>query len=316
MVEEKIFSGFPVEPKENYWQYPKSLDGYWHQLSGSEQKVLDYLLRHTWGYKKTSDRISISQFKNGIQKRNGEFVDKGTGLSDNTTILKALKRLEELGFITTTQEQGETKLIQLKFDSTPLGNSTPTSLESKEVPPVRTKEVTSLESKDTINNRTINSTTYAPKRALSIVFLFASFKRVDLTDVKQRSSFISRYIRSAKLLEGYDNLRIKQAMSFLEKTGMKWTLETVLKFIDDDLQKLEQQYFVQPDMIYRKAEVVEAEVKRPSPEFLDNWKKECADIINGVKKIEKKIEEKKVEPKQTLVMEEGFWDKTKVNLDF
>lgn len=92
------FPGFPKEPITNYWPYPKALNGWWHKLNGSEQKVLDYILRHTWGFKKTADKISISQFCTGIAN-----CDKGTGLSKNS-VIKSLKSLEENGFIKSVKE--------------------------------------------------------------------------------------------------------------------------------------------------------------------------------------------------------------------
>ncbi len=87
------FPGFPPEPSTNFWSYPKALNGYWHTLSGSEQKVLDYILRHTWGFKKISDEISLTQLERGI-----ENFDKGTGLS-RPTIITAVKGLIKKGFI-------------------------------------------------------------------------------------------------------------------------------------------------------------------------------------------------------------------------
>ena len=114
MAEQLRFPGFPEKPEENYWQYPRICNGWWHLLSGTEQKVLDYILRHTWGYKKTSDRISLSQFQNGItNKKTGEEVDKGIGIKRKDVILKAIKRLEEMGFIRTFQKAGKTKEFTL-----------------------------------------------------------------------------------------------------------------------------------------------------------------------------------------------------------
>lgn len=89
----KKFTGFPPEPNMNFWSYPKDLNGFWHQLSGSEQKVLDYILRHTWGFDKDSDDISLSQLQNGIKG-----FDQGTGLS-RPTVIKAISGLVEMGFI-------------------------------------------------------------------------------------------------------------------------------------------------------------------------------------------------------------------------
>jgi hypothetical protein len=50
-------------------------------LSGAELKVLLYVIRRTFGFKKGSDRISKSQLENGIKKADGSILDGGTGLS-------------------------------------------------------------------------------------------------------------------------------------------------------------------------------------------------------------------------------------------
>lgn len=89
------FPGFPLFSKKsgNFWCYPIILDNYWNALSGSEQKTLDYILRRTWGWKKESDQISLSQLEKGIKN-----FDKGIGLS-RPTIVKSLKELQSKGFI-------------------------------------------------------------------------------------------------------------------------------------------------------------------------------------------------------------------------
>lgn len=110
------FPGFPAEPNENFWQYPRSLNGYWHQLSGTEQKVLDYIVRHTWGYRKNADKISLSQFKEGIKNRKtGIWVDKGIGIKKNETILKATQKLENMGFIEIVKTKGKTTEYKLRL---------------------------------------------------------------------------------------------------------------------------------------------------------------------------------------------------------
>src|SRR5579859_1276326 len=110
-----IFPGFPPEPVTNYWPYPKALNGWWKALTPWEQKVLDYLLRHTWGYKKTADAISHSQFINGITKKDGTVLDGGTGIKDERTIRKALKGLEKKGFILITPQFAKQNLYSLKI---------------------------------------------------------------------------------------------------------------------------------------------------------------------------------------------------------
>jgi len=137
------FSGFPPEPSMNFWSYPKDMDGYWHQLSGSEQKVLDYILRHTWGFNKTSDEISFSQLEKGIKN-----FDKGTGLS-RPTIIKAIKGLIIKNFIfkKTGKKANHYELVK-NFDY------------PRKVPLL----FASKRNLQTIDNNTIDKKQYSPKK--------------------------------------------------------------------------------------------------------------------------------------------------------
>jgi len=142
MEENKKFPGFPEKPEENYWQYPKICNGFWHLLTGAEQKVLDYILRHTWGYNKTADKISLSQFQKGIRTKDGKWIDRGTGLSQRQ-IIRALQKLEVKGFVKGIREKGK---------------STTWSLVTKcQNTSDKMSEVTSDKMSDTINNSTINN---------------------------------------------------------------------------------------------------------------------------------------------------------------
>ena len=143
----KKFPGFPKDPTANYWRYPKALNGWWHLLTGSEQKVLDYILRHTWGFQKTSDKIAYNQFIKGVKN-----CDKGCGIKSSATLSKALSGLERKGFITIKggQKTGKLNVYSLAFGRVePLQKLKRGSLE--------TKEVTSLETKHTIKDKTINN---------------------------------------------------------------------------------------------------------------------------------------------------------------
>jgi len=102
------FPGFPEKPKENYWQYPEIMNGFWHTLTPVEQKILDYILRHTWGWHKNSDYISYSQIKNGIPN-----LDKGTGIKNDKTIRKALKGLVKKKMIKITNIPGKLNFYSL-----------------------------------------------------------------------------------------------------------------------------------------------------------------------------------------------------------
>ena len=71
-------------------------------LSGSEQKVLDFILRQTIGFSKESDKISKSQFLKGIGEKN-----KGVGLAYGT-VLDGIEGLVDKGFIWVRKEKNKT----------------------------------------------------------------------------------------------------------------------------------------------------------------------------------------------------------------
>ena len=67
-------------------------------LSPSELKVLLYLVRRIFGFKKDKDAVSLTQICNGIKTKSGKVIDNGTGLS-RPAVIKALKVLENNNII-------------------------------------------------------------------------------------------------------------------------------------------------------------------------------------------------------------------------
>lgn len=104
-----VFPGFKRVYKDNFFRYPNELEKYWHLLSGSEQKLLDFILRRTFGFQKLEDYISISQFVNGVGKN-----ANGTGVS-RAQVQRSLAGLEEKGFIRTERHRYQTRLIKLSL---------------------------------------------------------------------------------------------------------------------------------------------------------------------------------------------------------
>lgn len=83
----------------NSFQVPNVyIDEYLHMLSNSEIKVLLYAMRRIFGFQKRTDRISISQFCDGVKNKDGDILDHGTGLSP-ATVIKSLDKLIEYGLI-------------------------------------------------------------------------------------------------------------------------------------------------------------------------------------------------------------------------
>jgi hypothetical protein len=67
-------------------------------LSEPELRVLLYIVRRTFGFKKGADAISIDQMCNGIVTREGRRLDYGTGLS-RSPVQKALRALRAKNII-------------------------------------------------------------------------------------------------------------------------------------------------------------------------------------------------------------------------
>jgi hypothetical protein len=94
---EDKFPGFPSEGQ--YWQFPTIINGFIHHLNGNEFKVLWYILRHTYGYQKEQDDISVPQIMNGVKKKDGTILDRGTGIKWRQTVIHAIKKLVQMNFI-------------------------------------------------------------------------------------------------------------------------------------------------------------------------------------------------------------------------
>lgn len=98
------FAGFT---SPNYTQVPDELfDQLMPVLSDAELRVLLYIVRRTFGFKRTSDSISLSQMVNGITTREGQVLDTGTGLS-KSTVARGLKGLREKQVIIATRNSSK-----------------------------------------------------------------------------------------------------------------------------------------------------------------------------------------------------------------
>jgi len=74
---------------------------------------------------------------------------------------------------------------------------------------------------------------------IQIIGLYALAKKIEFKSIEQQKSFIKRNLRPAKDLISYDIERVKEVLRYLyQYADFKWTLETVGKYIDEDLNKL------------------------------------------------------------------------------
>jgi hypothetical protein len=94
------FEGFE---SPNYTPTPDALfDQLLSVLSESELKVLLYVVRRTFGFRKDADAISISQMVSGITTKDGRVLDRGTGLS-KSSVRRGVQGLVDKGVLLVSQ---------------------------------------------------------------------------------------------------------------------------------------------------------------------------------------------------------------------
>ena len=103
--ENGLFIGF-ASPR--YTQVPDEIfDELLPDLTGAELKTLMYVVRRTFGFKKDSDHISLSQLVSGIKTRDGRILDRGTGLHKDS-VIAATKSLTTKGILIRKHVTSET----------------------------------------------------------------------------------------------------------------------------------------------------------------------------------------------------------------
>ena len=93
--------------RPRYTPVPDQLFDEWlapGRLSSVELRVLLYIIRHTFGWQKDVDAISLSQITDGILRRDGTRQDWGAGVSRQSAIT-AIKGLEDKRLIVTHKQK-------------------------------------------------------------------------------------------------------------------------------------------------------------------------------------------------------------------
>jgi len=128
----------------NHTQIPNTfIDESMAKLTHAQFKVLIAICRKTIGWHKHSDYISISQI---VELAN----------VSNKTVVKALKQLEEMGYITTQKSKRSTTLITINYNDTSV-TSTPPSVVSTQGSVMSTQDTSVL---STHTKETIKETIY------------------------------------------------------------------------------------------------------------------------------------------------------------
>jgi len=95
------FQGFS-KPEANFFRLPNE----WTDITANitslaEMKLVEYVLKHTWGYSEFDmvKKITTDEFMYGRKKKDGTRIDIGTGLS-KPSVIAGLKSAVEHGLLT------------------------------------------------------------------------------------------------------------------------------------------------------------------------------------------------------------------------
>ncbi len=133
-------------------------------LNDAELRVLLYIIRRTFGFKRERDNISLRQLVNGITTRDGRVLDGGAGLS-KASAARGLKGLKEKGIIISQRnrsaEKGdEATTYALRFKGEPTEKIAATPVSQFETPPrvspERHPRVSKLNTQQTVEQQTEN----------------------------------------------------------------------------------------------------------------------------------------------------------------
>ncbi len=117
-------TGRHTDPIPNSFQVPNIyVDDVLPHLSGSETKILLFIVRKTFGWRKSEDRISISQ------------MAEGTGVSPRHAI-RGVKTLVAMGVVLEHTESGKTTAYRLQLDGSKFRLPTGQDVTSDEMSPV------------------------------------------------------------------------------------------------------------------------------------------------------------------------------------
>src|SRR5258708_17003350 len=96
-----MFQGFS-KPEANFFRLPNEWTDITAKVTSlAEMKLVEYVLKHTWGYSEFDmvKKITTDEFMNGRKKKDGTRIDSGTGLS-KPSVIAGLKSAVEHGLLT------------------------------------------------------------------------------------------------------------------------------------------------------------------------------------------------------------------------
>src|SRR5947209_8399610 len=99
-LSEQSYEGFS-KPEANFFRLPNEWTDITAQVTSlAEMKLVEYVLKHTWGYSEFDvvKKITTDEFMHGRKKKSGERIDNGTGLS-KPSVIAGLKSAVKHGLL-------------------------------------------------------------------------------------------------------------------------------------------------------------------------------------------------------------------------
>lgn len=197
--------------------------------------MLDFIFRKTYGYNKKQDCISLNQFS------------LGTGLK-KYAVCKAIRKLKSINIIAQKDKKYSPKSYIQK--TVTKDNITKDNIATNVAEPV-------FSSKDIIPNLLEDK-----QKHIKIIGVYAQAKKVVFENKEQQTSFIRRNLRSAQNLVGYTSKQIIDTMKYLlDNADFKWTLESVGKYIDENLVEIKNINQSQDDFLDKLKQIEEEKIK-------------------------------------------------------
>lgn len=143
-------------------------------LSEAEMKLFFYICRRTYGFHRSADRISFSQFEHGISTKDDKKLDSGTGLA-RATINLAVQSLQKLGIILVEgTPKGNVYRVNLEADIDKVVRNSyqyeiHTKTGMKSIPKLVVNSYTQKKEKDRERNTAGHSPAEVEKKAIIVV---------------------------------------------------------------------------------------------------------------------------------------------------
>jgi hypothetical protein len=140
-VSDETFEGF-VRPEKNYFPMPNEWIDICARIDNlAELKVIQYVLRHTWGYREygITKTISVDEFMHGRKRNDGTRMDEGTGLKSDRSVKDGIRAAIKHGYLVfevdtsdpaRTRKSYALKMIGTGVDTTRGVDTTPVNSEN------------------------------------------------------------------------------------------------------------------------------------------------------------------------------------------